>query len=104
MKLLHTQENGFVLNNIRNLVEAEGIPTVMKNEHLGAGSGEVPHFETWPELWVKDPDDYPKAKAIVDSILAQQAADDGQTWICHECGEENDASFELCWQCGHAAP
>ncbi|MBB6520569.1 DUF2007 domain-containing protein [Pseudoteredinibacter isoporae] len=99
MKLLHTQENTFSLSNIQNLIEAEGISTLIKNQHLGAGSGEMPHFETWPELWVHNDADYPRAKVILDKILEQQSAP-AEAWNCGACGEENDASFEICWQCG----
>lgn len=100
MKLLHTQENAFSLSSIQNLVEAEGIATVMKNQFLGSGSGEVPHFETWPELWVCDDEDFERAKQLLDHVLAQLASSDGKVWKCTHCQEENDASFELCWQCG----
>ena len=58
----------------------------------------MPHFETWPELWVQNESDYPKAKAILDTILERLAAP-GEAWKCGACGEENDASFEICWQC-----
>lgn len=103
MKLLHTQENAFSLTNIQNIIEAEGITTVMKNQHLGAGSGEVPHFETWPELWLRNEEDFDRAKKLLDELLAKLAEKNEQPWQCAHCQEENDASFELCWQCGKDA-
>lgn len=99
MKLLYTHENLFVLTNIRNLVEAEGIATEVKNQYLSGATGDVPALDAWPELWVLDEAQFPQAQSICQAILNAQEGDSPE-WDCRACGEKNGSQFELCWACG----
>ena len=54
MKKVFTHENRMIVYNMRNLLQGEGIETVMKNEFSGGGVGDLPAFDTWPEVWVCD--------------------------------------------------
>lgn len=51
MKKLTSSESLITINHYKNLLGAEGIPTRIRNEHLGSIIGEMPFIETWPELW-----------------------------------------------------
>jgi len=98
MKLIYTNENRFLVSNVKNIVEASGIPVVLRNEYAIGGAGDLSPFDTWLELWVEDDADYTKAKQVIkDSFCTDSTAE----WICGECKESNDASFEFCWQCQH---
>ena len=99
MKLLFTSENRFLVSHAKNIVEADGIRTMLKNEYASGAMGELSPFDAWMELWVVDDGDYETAKAVLDSALASTPQ---PAWICTHCGEENDASFELCWSCNTA--
>lgn len=101
MKLLFTQENRFLVNNARNIVECAGIKTVLRNEYAGSAAGDLSPFDTWLELWVVNDADYPAAMKIIESI---SAANNREEWMCVICGEKNDASFDLCWQCQTERP
>jgi hypothetical protein len=96
MKLLYTNENRFLVYNIYNIVENSGIGVVLKNEYAGGAVGEIPPFESWLELWVVDEADYAKALRIIESSSSPENA---REWVCRNCGEKNDASFEVCWNC-----
>lgn len=69
----------------------------VKNEHASSIVGEVSAFDSWVELWVHDDADYERACSILDGSISDI---DDLPWNCSKCCEENDASFELCWNCG----
>lgn len=50
-------------------------------------------------LWVKAVD-HPRALALVQQMAAALEAPAAGPWSCSGCGEENDAAFDTCWQCG----
>lgn len=94
--MVYTCENHFLANNAKNIVECSGIATFLKNEFAQGAVGEISAFDSWPEVWVVDDNDFEQAKAIIASSENVASMDN---WICNHCYEENDASFELCWQC-----
>ncbi|MEX0619045.1 MAG: DUF2007 domain-containing protein [Pseudohongiellaceae bacterium] len=98
MKLVYTHENRFLVNNARNLVEEAGIDVLLKNEFYIHG---IRPYDDWLELWVVNDADYEQAKDIVQSSFRQ---DSGVAWKCPGCGEPNDPSFDVCWQCQHEKP
>jgi hypothetical protein len=78
---------------VRSMLENHGIraevaPLVTEGKHL-------------PEaLWVKAVD-HARAVALVQQMAAAlDAPASAGPWICAGCGEENDAAFDACWQCG----
>jgi hypothetical protein len=97
VKKVYTSENHLLVGNARGLLESRGIPVLMRNEYASGVMGEVPVFETWPELWVVNDADYERACDIINTAFT---APPGEPWACTRCGEQNDASFEFCWQCG----
>lgn len=100
MKLIYTNENRFIVSNIKNIIENTGIETSLKNEYIAGAAGDLSPFDTWLELWVED-NDYIKAMTILESIENNDTSHD---WSCSHCHEKNNASFELCWNCQHEKP
>ncbi len=96
MKLIYTNENRFLVNNVKNIVENAGIEVTLKNEFSGGAAGELVVFETWLELWVVDDADYDEAMGLIEAL---NSSEKGHDWVCSQCGETNDASFEICWKC-----
>jgi hypothetical protein len=100
MKKLTSAESFITINHYKNLLEAEGIPTEVRNQHLGSVMGEIPFFETWPQLWVLNDLDYDLAKQLIEEVDAESPTD---AWTCGKCGEENEGQFSVCWNCGTGA-
>lgn len=96
MKLVYTSENRILVSNARNILVNEGIAVVLKNEFAGGAMGELAVFETWPELWLCDDEDYENALRLLDGLLRPTPGDD---WICPSCRESNASAFETCWRC-----
>lgn len=101
MKKVYTNENRFLVGNARNILEVDGIEVTLRNEHASSAMGELSPIDTWMELWVVHDRDYDRACTILDNALSDASA---PAWTCGGCGEANDASFELCWQCGATGP
>ncbi len=96
MKMVYSNENNFLVNNVKNLIEAQGMSTFIKNEFAQGAVGEISAFDAWPEVWIHDDQYFDRAMAIVKSAQHSSKAED---WICKNCSETNDPSFEICWNC-----
>ena len=101
MKLVYTHENRLLVGNAKNILEAEGIELVLKNEFASGAMAEISLFDAWLELWVLEDSDYDKAILVIENSLSKENAID---WKCTQCSEKNDVSFALCWHCGTEGP
>ena len=99
MKRVYSEPNPIFIHQIKNLLEEKGITSIIKNEHLSGGVGELPPTEVWPELWVMNKEDNGPAKKIVDKFM-QSIKANPQSWVCPSCGEEIEGQFNICWICG----
>jgi hypothetical protein len=80
----------------RNLLEAEGIRAVVRNELLSSAMGELPPAECQAELWVLEEGDAPRAERL---LREGPRPAHGPPWRC-ACGELCEAQFTQCWKCG----
>jgi len=88
----------FMVTHAANILHSHGIETRVENNFLSGAMGEIPVFECWPKLFVVDEALYKKALDIVtEELINKQPA---AAWICNQCQESNEGSFELCWSCG----
>ena len=100
MKKLTSATSPVTLHHYRNLLEAEGIATEIKNEHFGSLLGGMPLTET--QLWVVNDLDYDRAKQLIDGTALDESPK--ASWRCAQCGEDNEGQFAACWNCGSTAP
>ncbi len=83
----------------RNLLLMAGIQSELRNQYLAGALGDLPMFETWPQLFVDDSDE----QAALSELASAAAAPRGAPWICEECGEVLEPQFTACWRCGAPA-
>lgn len=100
MKKLTSADSLITINHFKNLLAAEGIPTKIRNEYLGAIMGEMPFVETWPELWVINDLDFDRATELIKTVDEESPS---SPWRCKHCGEENEGQFAACWKCSTSA-
>ena len=87
----------------RNVLEAEGIATLIRNENLvGAGLAEIPIPEFFPALCVLHDEDWARAVQIIRQHVAAPRPGADVEVPCAQCGEPNPGNFEVCWACGGA--
>ena len=96
MKLIYSNENQFLVNNAKNILENHNIEVTLKNEFASGAEGVLAPIDTWVELWIINDDDEGNAVTVLAQALKQQGEHD---WFCSQCQEKNDASFDSCWQC-----
>ena len=101
MKKCYAHENRVFVQNAKHFVEEAGIACIVKNEYAAGGAGDLSPFDTWPELWVVDDNDYEQAVALLQKVFEQQQQ--ATEWKCRQCGETNGPAFEFCWKCGGGA-
>lgn len=97
MKLVFTHPHLVAVEQVRSLLEREGIDCTLRNEYAAGATGELAPLDTWPELWLLRDGDYDRANRAIDAF---QGGVDAPDWVCGKCGGTSPATFEFCWQCG----
>lgn len=98
MHKIYSHHDRFTVFLVKQLLDDKGIPCFVKNEFAIGAMGELSPMDVLPEVWISDPLWLPKAKQIIESF--EKPPINSSPWICNKCQEQNDAIFELCWQCG----
>lgn len=101
MRRVYTAENIFDAQLVCDALLREGIEAVVHGALLTGALGELP-TDTRPAVWIGEDGLYDRARRIVARF--ESAVADAPGWRCSACGEVNGPAFDLCWQCGRAAP
>ena len=101
MTKVHSAPHPFALENLRNVLQLEGIASEVKTPFLGAARGDIPSTECWSELWILDDGEVERALGVIRSAL-EPPEEAGALWKCKNCGEESEQQFGACWKCGAA--
>ena len=95
MKRVFISHNLVAVHHARNVLDAEGIRAVVKNQFLSSAMGDLPPAECQAELWILNERDSTRAEAI---LFRREVA--GPPWTCADCGEAAEPQFTQCWRCG----
>ena len=102
MQKIYSHEDRFMVQQVKQLLEDNGIPCFIKNEFAGGAIGELAPFDTWPEVWLTDSEWQTRAEHLINTLQSQPQRT--EPWVCQHCHEKNEGSFEVCWQCGAERP
>ena len=100
MKRIYSSYDRIAVHHARNLLEAEGIRAVVKNEFLSSAMGELPPAECQAEVWVLRENDAQRAEDFLKKAFSVTS---GEAWRCN-CEELQEPQFTHCWRCGAARP
>lgn len=103
MKTVFTSLDALAVHHLQNVLRAEGIRTVIRNELLSRLAGEVPFTEVAIELVVPDDADAERAVRLIGE-LRSGGPPAGAPWQCPGCGERIEPQFTACWRCGTGRP
>jgi hypothetical protein len=95
MRRVYSSHNLAAVHHARNLLAAEGIASVVRNEFLSSAMGELPPAECQIELWLLNDSDLWRAERALRPAPALQAL-----WRCVNCSEQAEPQFTQCWRCG----
>ena len=102
MKKIFSTDDRIQATYIQSVLEDRNITCWIKNLNLSGAVGELPPIECWPEVWIHDDRDFVIATKIIEE-LNTPANDALAPWAC-QCGEQIEAQFRICWQCGSNCP
>ena len=85
---------------IKSALEDAGIEARVVESPLLTALGELPASAVAPRVWVRA-EAFDQAKKIVLDYEARRRVPKAPAseWKCNSCGELNDSSFEICWNC-----
>jgi hypothetical protein len=98
VKRVHSAANLPEAHLLVDLLADRGIRARILNANASSLAGELPIEASLPQVWVDDPTDADRARAVIDAYHREIPTT--ATIKCPACGEENPASFDLCWNCG----
>jgi hypothetical protein len=102
MKRVHNARHAAEAHLVRGFLESCGIAAVVRGEWLAGGFGELPVDAC--AVWVTDDRQLAEADRLLQDFLQGRSAVDAGPWQCPRCGENAEAQFTACWQCGAARP
>ena len=65
MKKLYTAGDIIEAQLLNSLLKVQGISSLVKNEGLQSGVGELPFVEMWPEVWIMKQKDWFSATCVL---------------------------------------
>lgn len=83
---------------LRDLLQMHGIRAHVFNANMQSAVGEIPTDAALPQVWLDDARDRVRAATLLREHEASRRR--AGSHFCRGCGEENPATFELCWKCG----
>ncbi len=97
MRLVYKHENKAILHSAKIVLELNDIKCFVKNEHSASIAGNLGISNTCAELWISNIDDYENAVSLLENEIVNSSSK--PPWICDKCNEENEGSFDFCWNC-----
>jgi hypothetical protein len=96
MKMLFSSSDRTAVGLLQSALEEAGIECELRNDAMQSN---FPGAAFYPELWIIEDQDFPKAVEIRESLRSSGPI--AQTpWTCPSCGEQLEAQFLSCWKCG----
>ena len=83
---------------LRGLLGQAGIEAHVFNENAQGGVGQLPVMEAYPQIWIVDERDVPRARQIIEAFEHMPSI--RSTVRCQQCAEDNPSNFQVCWSCG----
>lgn len=99
MKELLRERDMIRINYYRDLIEAQGIATFVRNENIAAIEGyAIPNY--LPILCVTDDSMEDQAMEIIREDMKRAKEASTREIPCPSCGEPCPENFRTCWNCG----
>ena len=99
MQKIFSSTDAIAIEELKEILEEEGIACEVKNEFSGALLPIIGLKECTPELWIQNDEDAARALDLLRDWKAPVLAA-GPGWKCAQCGEEVEPQFSACWKCG----
>jgi hypothetical protein len=96
MELIFRSPDINEVNIVKSILDNNDITCALRNENLEAATGAF-MTEVWPEVWIMNDLDAERAIELIETRNKPSGKPD---WICPNCGEKIEGTFDACWKCG----
>lgn len=100
MKELFREHDYTRVGYYQTVLEAEGIQTFVRNQHINTLMTSIPIPEFYPALCVVHEEDFERAVEILRAHVEKNSESSQAEIACPQCQEMNPGNFETCWSCG----
>lgn len=103
MICLFRHHDRFEVYRVFNMLKDSGVPCFVKNELIQGAIGDIPPQDSEPEVWLLEQDWQAKAKQLIVDFNQEQRTlqtEHLDPWVCSSCQEDNESTFNICWNCG----
>ena len=95
---VYRSRDSAIVGHLQSLLEAEGIKTYLRNEHVSHTGIAIQEF--MPALCILDESDVDRGVDLIRAYLEASRVDTLTALTCPKCGESNPGNFAACWSCG----
>jgi len=95
---IYRNRDSAVVGHFQSLLEAEGIRTFLRNDHVSNTALALAEFT--PALCVMDEVQVDRAVELIRGYLETPADEPEGELACSGCGEISPATLAACWNCG----
>ena len=96
MKRIFCSPDSAEVGLLEGMLKEAGVSCVDRNEQVSQAFPTAPFY---PELWVVNDEDYPRAIRLLEA-WRHPAFEIRPPWTCPKCGEVLEGQFRACWKCG----
>ena len=101
MKTVYTAADPIMAGFIEGVLQNAGIQAHVMQAGLYGAAGEIPPNECWARVVVVREDEAEQARAVIKEYLEAESDPKAREWKCPRCGEQIEAQFTQCWNCGY---
>ncbi len=85
---------------VKSMLDEAGIMARIVGDHLQNAIGDLPAVKIAPRIWV-NAEFFDKARAVIEAYenTSPPPTQTSSAWTCTKCGEDNEPSFDICWNC-----
>jgi Putative prokaryotic signal transducing protein len=98
VKRIYSAANLVEAHLLQQLLWQAGISAKVFNENATSAVGEIPFTHAYPEIWLLDERQEPRAQALLREFEQTQVP--AHSLTCAHCSEQNPGNFFTCWSCG----
>ena len=106
MKKVYIAQDPSDAHFVAGILQEYGISCEVLGEDLWGARGALPLSpDTLPTVWIQDDNKIEQAEKLVRQYENKTLpVNTGGPWQCPNCGEEIEAQYTDCWQCGTSRP
>jgi len=101
MKTVYTAADPIMAGFIEGVLQNAGIQAHVMQAGLYGAAGEIPPNECWARVVIVREEEAEQAREVIKEYMEAKFDPEAREWKCPRCGEQIEAQFTQCWNCGY---